>query len=50
MIDFGPAAFASAFAAGFLSFTSPCILPLVPGCLSYVSGARIDEIGRSHGG
>ncbi len=45
MIEFGPAAFATAFAAGFLSFTSPCVLPLVPGYLSYVSGVGIDELG-----
>ena len=27
-----------AFAAGFISFLSPCVLPLVPGYLSYVTG------------
>jgi cytochrome c-type biogenesis protein len=45
VIEFGPAAFATAFAAGFLSFTSPCVLPLVPGYLSYVSGVGVDELG-----
>lgn len=45
MIEFGPEAFATAFAAGFLSFTSPCVLPLVPGYLSYVSGVGVDELG-----
>ena len=45
MITFGPAAFAAAFAAGFLSFLSPCVLPLVPGHLSLVSGVGFDEIG-----
>jgi cytochrome c-type biogenesis protein len=30
---------ALAFAAGFVSFVSPCVLPLVPGYLSAVSGA-----------
>lgn len=45
MIEFGPAAFATAFAAGFLSFTSPCVLPLVPGYLSYVSGVGVDKLG-----
>jgi cytochrome c-type biogenesis protein len=29
---------AIAFAAGLLSFASPCVLPLVPGYLSYVTG------------
>jgi len=32
----------TAFAAGVISFLSPCVLPLVPGYLSYVAGARID--------
>jgi cytochrome c-type biogenesis protein len=45
VIEFGPEAFATAFAAGFLSFTSPCVLPLVPGYLSYVSGVTVDELG-----
>jgi cytochrome c-type biogenesis protein len=45
VIEFGPGAFAVAFAAGFLSFTSPCVLPLVPGYLSYVSGVGVDELG-----
>ena len=45
MIEFGPAAFAAAFAAGLVSFASPCVLPLVPGYLSYVSGVGVDELG-----
>jgi cytochrome c-type biogenesis protein len=45
VIEFGPEAFATAFAAGFLSFTSPCVLPLVPGYLSYISGVTVDELG-----
>ncbi|MEO8095433.1 MAG: cytochrome c biogenesis protein CcdA [Pseudolysinimonas sp.] len=37
-----------ALAAGLLSFLSPCVLPLVPGYLGYVSGvARDDERRRS---
>ena len=35
----------AAFGAGFLSFVSPCVLPVVPGYLSFVSGATIDEMG-----
>jgi cytochrome c-type biogenesis protein len=31
-------AFALAFVAGFVSFASPCCLPLMPGYVSYVSG------------
>ncbi|MDQ3878221.1 MAG: cytochrome c biogenesis protein CcdA, partial [Actinomycetota bacterium] len=32
-----------AFAAGFVSFLSPCVLPLVPGYLSYMSGMGTAE-------
>src|SRR5918994_6074795 len=45
MLHFGPGALAIAFAAGFVSFTSPCVLPLVPGYLSFVSGVGFDELG-----
>ena len=34
----------AALAAGTVSFLSPCVLPLVPGYLSAVSGVRPDEI------
>jgi cytochrome c-type biogenesis protein len=34
----------AAFAAGLLSFISPCVLPLVPGYLSYISGLSLDEM------
>jgi len=34
----------AAFAAGFVSFISPCVLPLVPGYLSAVSGVTYDEL------
>jgi cytochrome c-type biogenesis protein len=44
MIDFGPAAFIAAFAAGFVSFLSPCVFPLVPGYLSLVSGVSVGDI------
>lgn len=32
------------FAAGFLSFLSPCVLPLIPGYLSFISGLSVQEI------
>jgi cytochrome c-type biogenesis protein len=35
-----------AFAAGLLSFVTPCVLPLVPGYLSAVSGAEVGVGGR----
>jgi len=34
----------AAFAVGFASFISPCVLPLVPGYLSAVSGVSITEM------
>jgi cytochrome c-type biogenesis protein len=33
-----------AFGAGFLSFISPCTLPLYPAFLSYITGMSIDEL------
>jgi cytochrome c-type biogenesis protein len=34
----------AAFAVGFVSFVSPCVLPLVPGYLSAVSGVGIGDL------
>ena len=34
----------AAFAAGFLSFVSPCVLPLIPGYVSFVSGLTLEEM------
>jgi cytochrome c-type biogenesis protein len=36
-----------AAAAGFVSFASPCVLPLVPGYLSYMSGVSGQDVERS---
>ena len=36
----------AAFAVGFVSFISPCVLPLVPGYLSAVSGVTVAEMQR----
>ena len=33
-----------AFGAGLISFLSPCVLPLIPGYISYISGSSIDEL------
>ena len=33
-----------AFSGGFVSFLSPCVLPLIPGYISYISGQTLDEI------
>ena len=35
-----------AVVAGFISFSSPCCLPLIPGYLSYVSALPVAELGR----
>jgi cytochrome c-type biogenesis protein len=32
------------FLGGILSFLSPCVLPLVPGYLSYIAGVRIEDV------
>ncbi len=42
--NFAFAAFA--FLAGAVSFLSPCVLPLVPGYLSYISGGAVDQAGE----
>jgi cytochrome c-type biogenesis protein len=34
-----------AFTAGIISFLSPCVLPLVPGYISFVSGVSVEEMG-----
>lgn len=34
----------SAFAAGMISFLSPCVLPLVPGYMSFIAGRSVDEL------
>jgi cytochrome c-type biogenesis protein len=34
----------AAFTAGLISFLSPCVLPLVPGYVSLISGAGVEEL------
>lgn len=36
--------FFAAFLAGLISFLSPCVLPLVPGYVSLISGAGLEEL------
>ncbi len=38
-----------AFLGGFLSFVSPCVLPLVPGYIGYLAGTSVAEARASHG-
>ncbi len=33
-----------AFGAGLISFLSPCVLPLIPGYISYISGSSLKEL------
>ena len=35
---------AIALGAGFISFLSPCVLPIIPGYISYITGKKLDEI------
>jgi len=39
--------FMIAFSAGFLSFISPCVLPLVPSYVSYITGLSLDDLSTS---
>jgi len=36
----------TAFVAGIISFLSPCVLPLVPGYVSFIAGQSLDETRR----
>ncbi len=36
--------FPAAFAAGLLSFLSPCVLPLIPAYFSFITGLSLDEL------
>jgi cytochrome c-type biogenesis protein len=36
--------YVAAFGAGILSFISPCVLPLVPGYISYISGVSFEDM------
>ena len=33
-----------AFGAGLISFLSPCVLPLIPGYISYISGSSLNDL------
>src|SRR5712691_8479433 len=39
----------AAFVAGLISFLSPCVLPLVPGYVSLISGAGVEELKATDG-
>ena len=37
-----------AFFAGLISFLSPCVLPLIPGYISYISGTSLDQLNNKN--
>lgn len=45
MLELSGIGFIAAFLAGAISFLSPCVLPLVPGYVSYVAGRTAGGIG-----
>ncbi|MBM7623960.1 cytochrome c biogenesis CcdA family protein [Sporohalobacter salinus] len=40
--------FLIAFGAGFISFISPCVLPLIPTYITYLSGVSVDELKKNN--
>ena len=38
-----------AFLAGLISFLSPCVLPLIPGYISYISGTTYNQLVEKKG-
>ena len=44
MLEIGGIGVLTAFLAGAVSFLSPCVLPLVPGYVSYVAGSSLDDL------
>jgi cytochrome c-type biogenesis protein len=42
-----PASIAVSFLAGVLSFLSPCVLPLIPGYVTFVTGLSLEDVQRS---
>ncbi len=47
MPEIGGIGLATAFFAGMVSFLSPCVLPLVPGYLSAITGITPTELERA---
>jgi len=37
-----------AFGAGLISFLSPCVLPLIPGYISYISGTTFNDLSETN--
>ncbi len=47
MNDAAPVGLVIAFGAGLLSFLSPCVLPLIPSYLTFVTGLGFDDLPRA---
>ncbi len=47
MADSASIGLALAFSAGLLSFLSPCVLPLIPSYLTFVTGVGFEELGTA---
>jgi cytochrome c-type biogenesis protein len=48
MIEISGISVFMAFLAGVVSFLSPCVLPLVPGYVAYVSGHSLEDLGAAN--
>jgi cytochrome c-type biogenesis protein len=46
MSHFDTVGYGASFAAGVVSFLSPCVLPLVPGYVSFMSGLSLEELSQ----
>ena len=44
-----PLLFVTALAAGMVSFASPCVLPLVPAYIGFITGRSAEELHAAHG-
>jgi len=47
MSQAGNVGYGAALLAGIVSFLSPCVLPLVPGYISFMSGLTLEELGHN---
>ncbi|MCL1972283.1 MAG: cytochrome c biogenesis protein CcdA [Endomicrobia bacterium] len=47
MEDLGKIPLLASFAAGLLTFASPCVLPLIPAFISFITGSSIEDL-REH--
>lgn len=47
MLEISGVGIAAAFIAGLISFLSPCVLPLVPGYISYISDQSLSDVEKN---